>query len=99
MVSNFLTGGNRTELLRPLRIRALVRLRTKERIAIIASMPLCDEWGLISAATTTEVAAREGNEERTTAQRSHLVHRLLPAQETIEEDEGIDALVHLPRGA
>jgi hypothetical protein len=29
-------------------------------------------------------------------QRSHLVHRLLAAQETIEEDEGTDALVHLP---
>jgi hypothetical protein len=99
MVSNFLTGGNKTELLRPLRIRALVRLRTEERMAITASMPLCDEWGLVSATAALEVAAREGNEERTMAQRSHLVRRLLPAQETIEEDKGIDALIHLPRGA
>jgi hypothetical protein len=43
-VSNFLTGGNRMELLRPQRIRALVRLETEERMAIITSMPHCDEW-------------------------------------------------------
>jgi hypothetical protein len=42
-VSNFLTGGNRTELLRPQRLRAVVPLETKERAAIVASMPLCDQ--------------------------------------------------------
>jgi hypothetical protein len=31
------------------------------------------------------------------AQRSRLVNRLLAAQEAIEEGEGPDALVHLPR--
>jgi hypothetical protein len=104
MVSNFLTGGNRTELLRPLRILALVQIETEECAAIIASMPLCDEWGLVAAPVAPEVAApaapevatREGSEELTMTQRSRLVHRLLVAQETIEEDERTDALVHLP---
>jgi hypothetical protein len=42
-VSNFLTGSNQTELLRPQWIRTLIRLDTEER----AAMPLCDEWGLL----------------------------------------------------
>jgi hypothetical protein len=102
-VSNFLTGGNQMELLRPQRIYALIRLETEERVAIVASMPVCNKWGLIpapvapevAAPATLKVAARGGNEELTTVQRSCLVHRLLMAQETIEEDEGTDALVHL----
>jgi hypothetical protein len=100
-----MSGGNRTELFRPQRICVLVRLETGEHAAIIVSMRLCDEWGLICALVAPEVAALAaqevaaigGNEELTTAQRSRLVHRLLAAQETIEEDEGTDALVHLPR--
>jgi hypothetical protein len=96
-VSNFLTGGNQTELLRPQRIRALIRLEVKEHAVIIASMPLCDEWGLVAAPVAPEVAARGANEELTTSQRSRLVNRLLMAQEAIEEHEGPDALVHLPR--
>jgi hypothetical protein len=60
------------------------------------SMPLCDEWGFVAAPAAPEVAAREGSKELTMAQRSRLVHRLLVAQETIEEDEGTDTLVHLP---
>jgi hypothetical protein len=41
--SNFLTGGNHTELLRPLRVRALIRLSVVKREAIVVSMHLCDE--------------------------------------------------------
>jgi hypothetical protein len=93
------------ELLRPQQIRALVRPETEERGVIIASMPLCDEWGLVSAPVAPEVAAptapevvtRGGNEELTMVLRNRLVHRLLAAQETIKEDEGTDALVHLPQ--
>jgi hypothetical protein len=96
-VSNFLTHGNQMELLRPQRIRALIQLEAEERAAIIASMPLCDEWGLVAAPAAPEVVAREANEELTMVQRSRLVNRLHVAQEAIEEGEGPDALVHLPR--
>jgi hypothetical protein len=96
-VSNFLTGSNQTELLRPRWIRALIRLDAEERAAIIASMPLCDEWGPVAAPAAPEVAAGGGDKELTTAQRSRLVNRLLVDQEAIEEGEGPDALVHLPR--
>jgi hypothetical protein len=96
-VSNFLTRGNQMELLRPQRIHALIQLEAEECAAIIASMPLCDEWGLVAAPAAPEVAAREANEELTTVQRSHLVNCLHVAQEAIEEGEGPDALVHLPR--
>jgi hypothetical protein len=68
-------------------------------------MPLCDVWALFAAPVAPEVpalaaselAARGENKELTMMQRSHLVNRLLVAQETIEEGEGPDALVHLPR--
>jgi hypothetical protein len=68
-------------------------------------MPLCNEWGLVAAPMAPEIAAPmapevatiEGSEELTMVQRSRLAHRLLAAQETIKEDEGTDALVHLPR--
>jgi hypothetical protein len=103
MVSNFLTGSNQMKLLRPLQIRALIRLETEDRAAIIAFMPLYDEWGLVvapvapevAAPAAPEVAAREGSEELTMAQRSRLVHCLLAAQEIIDEDKGTDTLVHL----
>jgi hypothetical protein len=64
-VSNFLTGAHQTELLRPQRVRALIRLETEERAAIIMSMPLYDEWGLIAAPRAPKVAARGANEELT----------------------------------
>jgi hypothetical protein len=57
-VSNFLTSGNQTELLRHQRVRALIQLETEERAAIIAYMLLYDEWGLIAAPAAPEVAAR-----------------------------------------
>jgi hypothetical protein len=96
-VSNFLTGSNQTELLRPQQIRALIQLDVVECVAIIMSMPLCDEWGPIVAPAAPEVAAGGADEELTTAQRCCLVNRLLMDQEDIEEGEGPDALVHLPR--
>jgi hypothetical protein len=96
-VSNFLTCSNQTELLRPQRIRALIWLEAKERAAIIASMPLCEEWGPIAVPAAPEVAVGAAGKELTMAQRSHLVNRLLAAQEAIEEGEGSDALAHLPR--
>jgi hypothetical protein len=46
-ISNFLTGSIQTKLLRPKRVRTLIRLSAIEREAIVASMPLCDEWGLL----------------------------------------------------
>jgi hypothetical protein len=96
-ISNFLTSGNQTELLRPLRVRALIQLSAAEREAIIASMPLCDEWGPTTSPMAPEVAAGGADKDLTTAQRSRLIGRLLVAQEAIEEDEGPDALVCLPR--
>jgi hypothetical protein len=96
-VSNFLTGSNQTKLLIPQRICALIRLEAEEHMAIIASAPLCDEWGLSAAPAAPEVATRGENEELTMAQRSRLVNRLLVAQETNEEGKGTNALVHLPR--
>jgi hypothetical protein len=96
-VSNFPTGSNQTELLRPQRIRALILLDTEERAAITTSMTLCDEWGLVAALAAPVVATRGADEELTTPQRSRLVNRLLVDQEAIEEGEGPDALVHLPR--
>jgi hypothetical protein len=66
-VSNFLTGGNQTELLWSQRIRALIRLEAEEHAAIIASMPLCDEWGPVVAPVTQEVADGVAGEELTTA--------------------------------
>jgi hypothetical protein len=44
-ISKFLTGSSQTELLRPQRVCMLIGLSTAKREAIIASMPLCDEWG------------------------------------------------------
>jgi hypothetical protein len=44
-----------------------------------------------------EVAIRGADEDLTVAQRSRLIGRLLMAQEAIDEDEGLDALVRLPR--
>jgi hypothetical protein len=69
----------------------------EECAAIIASMPLCDAWGLVIAPAVPEAAAGGADEELTMAQRSCLVSLLLVDQEAIEEDEGSDALVHLPR--
>jgi hypothetical protein len=34
----------------------LIRLGTEERKAILASMPHCDEWGLVAAPVAPEVA-------------------------------------------
>jgi hypothetical protein len=96
-VSNFLTCSNQTKLLRPQRIHVLIRLDTEDRVAIIASMPLCNEWGPIVTPTVSEVAARGVDEELTMVQRIHLVSHLLMDQEAIEENEGSNALVHLPR--
>jgi hypothetical protein len=64
-VSNFLTGAHQTELLRPQRVRVLIRLETDEHAAIIMSMPLCDEWGLIAAPVAPKVASKGANEELT----------------------------------
>jgi hypothetical protein len=96
-VSNFLTSSNQTKLLRPQRIRALIWLDTEECTTIIMSMPLYNEWGPIAAPAAPEVAARGADEELIMAQRSHLVNRLLVDQEAIEEGEGLDTIVHLPR--
>jgi hypothetical protein len=66
-VSNFLTSDNQMELLRRQRIHALVRLEAEEHAAIIASMPLCYEWGLVAAPAAPEVATGAAGEELTTA--------------------------------
>jgi hypothetical protein len=75
----------------------LIRLSTEECEAIIASMPLCDEWGSIAVPAAPEVAIGGADEDLTMAQRSHLIYCLLMAQEAIEEGEGSDTLVHLAR--
>jgi hypothetical protein len=59
----------------------LIRLSAAEHEAIIASMPLCDEWCLATAPVAPEVAAGGADEDLTIAQRSRLIGRLLVAQE------------------
>jgi hypothetical protein len=66
-------------------------------VAIIVSMPLCDEWGHPTTPMAPGVVIGGADKDLTMAQRSLLIGRLLVAQEAIEEDEGPDALVRLPR--
>jgi hypothetical protein len=53
--------------------------------------------GPVAAPMAPEVDAGGADEELTTVQRSRLLNRLLVDQEAIEEREGLDTLVHLPR--
>jgi hypothetical protein len=75
----------------------LIRLSMEEREAILASMPRCNEWVPAAVLAAPEVAASRVDKDLTMAQRSHLITRLLVAQEAIEEDEGPDALVRHPQ--
>jgi hypothetical protein len=97
MISNFLTGGNQIELLRPQNVCMLNQLSTMECEANLASMPCCDEWGPTAVPAAPEVTAKGADEDLAVAQRSRLIGRLLMAQDAIEEDEASDALVCLPR--
>jgi hypothetical protein len=60
-------------------------------------MPCCEEWGIAATLVALGMDTVGAGEGLTMVQRSHLITRLLVAQETIEEGEGSDALVHLPR--
>jgi hypothetical protein len=60
-------------------------------------MPLWDVWGPAAAPTAPEVAAGGADKDLTTSQRNCLIGGFLMAQEAIEDEEGPDALVRLPR--
>jgi hypothetical protein len=82
LIFNFLTSGNQTELLRPLRVHVLIRLSATDHEAIITSMPLYDEWDPIVFLAALEVAIG-GADEDLTMVRSLLMCHLLVAQEAI----------------